>query len=296
MIDGKESIRSIQADLLTYSFYVRGKLDEDHALRIGEEIESGTDIPPPVVKPNKDGTYTVIDGRHRIFARVQILNQMHVDCLVMEFGSRRDEVRCAVVSNKGTCRPLSRTDIVRTIDGLLASGVTVKDIKWIFADAVGPGALQKYLTTARETVKKRIVLKTISLLTENPKMTVEDAARYCGCPAERVQQALMKKGQRKGSLPKLMNAMTAKKFTHVAAYQGKTMQDLLAAYREGDATRDEVSEVVAYFQARCEGLMSRLREWQGRIYSEIAPAESGASPARYETVETQHSIVMRPKP
>ena len=161
---------------------------------------------------------------------------------------------------------------------------------------VGPTALQKYLTTARETFKKRTVMKAIAMLTDNPKMTVEDAARYCGCPAERVQQALRKKGQKKANLPKLMNAMTAKKFTHLSGYQGKTMQDLLAAYRCGEATGDEVSEVVAYFQTRCEGLMARLREWQGRVYSEIAPAQQDTQAPRYETVETQHAIVMRPRP
>jgi len=160
---------------------------------------------------------------------------------------------------------------------------------------VGPTALQKYLTTARETFKKRTVMKAIALLTDNPKMAVEDAARCCGCPAERIQQALRKKGQRTTNLPRLMIAMTAKKFTHLSAYQGKTMQDLLAVYRSGEATRDEVYEVVAYFQTRCEGLMARLREWQGRVYAEIAPVPKAAQAGQYETVETPHSIIMRPR-
>ena len=65
-------------------FFVRAKLNEDHALYLAELVEAGIKLPPVEIAYSEDGAAILVDGRHRIHAYGVVLDRKSIPAVVVK--------------------------------------------------------------------------------------------------------------------------------------------------------------------------------------------------------------------
>jgi len=108
-----------------FSLYPRRHVDEGHVANLTHALASGEELPPPVV----DGQFRIIDGFHRVRARVRHDGpDVSIKVDQRRFASETDALKEAIHLNATHARKLDEADRTRAILLLQERGVETHDI------------------------------------------------------------------------------------------------------------------------------------------------------------------------
>jgi ParB-like chromosome segregation protein Spo0J len=114
------------------TFVIRLGLNQAHLDHLRTLVESGVKLPPLLISENKE----LVDGRHRL-AVYRSLGHTTVKCVVEKFTSASDKITRALECNVGGSLPPTEADITHTMQVLLATSATRRQIIDLISSRVG---------------------------------------------------------------------------------------------------------------------------------------------------------------
>lgn len=202
----KETI--INVDEIKQEFFVRAKLNEDHALYLAEIVESGGKFPPIEVSYNDKEEIILVDGRHRLYAYSTILEKKSIPAIFVA-GSREELLLRAMRANTGGSLSTGAQDINVVIKQLVCIGVAKTKIIQQMSQPHFPftaSLIRKHLEDVITQMTRDKLAAAQQAVVEG--MSALKAAEKFEVPLARLQKMLGGSSKKKAQIHEIMGNLT----------------------------------------------------------------------------------------
>lgn len=222
------------ADLII-DVFVREKTDPEYVFHLATLYEAGVEMDPIEITLSKH----VIEGRHRIEA-ANLVGRTEINAIIGPDRQRKDMIADAMIANLGGKRAPTREDILIAIEAMLRSGASER---WVRERIPFPAEVMKvYMADVKSRIQKKKIAEAKVLLTEG--LTIDQAADKVGIPMQTIQDALVTRPRKEVSLQQFKGSMVVR--NRRAGQSNRQVFDAaMKAFLDGEATKDEVFEVIA---------------------------------------------------
>lgn len=160
---------TININEIKESFFVRHRLNQDHAIQLSMLYDNGTKLPRLLVTSENE----LIDGRHRL-AALRSLDKKSVEVEYAPDADRATHLVHALQANLGGALPPSNADIIYAITQMLENGMVGSAIIKHFSNIWPPAVARRYYFDAQANLTKRRVNAAKDAVLEGK--TVQEAA------------------------------------------------------------------------------------------------------------------------
>jgi len=260
---------TIPRDKLRITFFMRTKLDEDWVLHLALLIEEGQKIKPIEVRQaDKDGSYEVIHGRHRI-AAYELARVSKIPATIRRVAVSK-VVRTAFEESVDTKAPLplKKRDVIHSIVAMYDSGMTYGEVmqslrkKWTYA------VCKKYITDAQSNMNKRKLSQALSYYAENPDSSLPDIAKQFDLRLPTLIRAWDKNNAVPIGFPETKAVMTRAQRSLVR-YIRNHLSRMRIAFTENEATQNQIEDVMDHAIYLVEDLNKVVLDEKARVASAL---------------------------
>ncbi len=219
---------------LKLGFYVRQKLDENHALLFAELLEAGKKL--PAIKITEDGT--VVDGRHRIEAH-EILRLPEIEVEVVSITDQAKLIATAYISNTGGSLPPTLEDTEQTIMMLLELGEKRASIARLLR--LPASMARKHIGNVQSKMARKKLQTAASAVTEGG-LTVGQSAQQHKVDLAKLKEFMSPKRAKKHGIPDIQRDIT-RTYQSVSAKNSRLCRSLLDKFEDGDVTKEQMESI-----------------------------------------------------
>lgn len=236
-------------------FFVRAKLNEDHALYLAELIEANIKLPPIEVAYLEDNDRPVlVDGRHRLHAYGTVLDRKSIPAIVVK-GTKEELILRAMRANTGGALSTGGADINLVIKQLLGMGVSkVKIVQQMSTPHLPftPSLIRRHLETVGQQMTRDKLVAAQHAVVEG--MTTVEAARKFDVPLARLQTVLggSRSKKKKAQIQDLAQQITKSAFAR-SKIINNTLNKALDMFDDGELRASQVEKLLE----QVEGLNKR---------------------------------------
>ena len=246
--------------LIDNDFDVREKtLFDGHGDVLANLRLEGTVLPPITVYKKDNGRYSVIDGRHRLYAAERI-GDKNISATVVPEGTKVERLKLGFNANFGGSLPPTKAEMVLLCVRLYDAGLKAWEIAAAFPSA------KRYMNYARRDITMRQINLAIQEIRNNPKISMADAAEKWGCTVTALQGAL-KGGDseaQKYTPGKLRNAFNGF-WTKFSYPSGKLFGNLTTLVSSGKVSKALALEIVDHEEDKLKSAMRINKDRRMRI-------------------------------
>lgn len=256
--------KKVQVGDLRTNLFVRQGLNHDHAIHLGELIESGVKLPPIKITPEN----VVIDGRHRIEA-YQLNDIEEIWAEIVEISDETEIIGMAFQANVGGPLPPNSKDKEHTIARLVELKVSNKRI----SEALGlpPSMTRTYVQRVKSRLNRAKLVRAAAAVTDEGK-TVPQAAKEHGVPVDKLRSHLGggRATTQKIEVGEIKKKLTAQ-FRTTSGSNAALLRGLLDKLEDGDVSANQVTEIFKHLQSLQRKAQRSVDDWEKRFKAMIAP-------------------------
>lgn len=242
---------------LKRNLFVRGALNQDHALYLAELIAAGVKLDPILVT----NELVVVDGRHRIEA-YELNIKTTVEAVIVSLATESELIGAAYRANTGGSLPPTIEDTEHTIEQLIENGETIKRI----AELLGfPASMaRKYVNTVKSKVARQKLMNAVAAVTDGG-LTVAKAVEQYGVDAERLKEMMSghRRKQKQGVAE--MQRILTKTHKSLSLKNAALIRSLLEKLEDGDVSPRQVREIFAHIERLQKQSARAVVEWKRRF-------------------------------
>lgn len=292
-------LKSVDYQTLKVKMFVRRGINEDRKLLFACMLENDEKFPPVTVYAQKDGTYLIEDGRHRLAGYEYFWHEHNtplphmVEVKIVDRPSDIDSFLEAIMANnpKG---PLSmtRADKEYQVRQMFERGLKEPKIKALLKPIYG-AETNRFVTLAKMRIEEAKRQRAVSFMIEK-KFTVDEAAAAVGIKVEDLTRFMEGKKPRGTNDPELRDrkAQIRSRYKAHGDFVHRIMTKLFEQSESGEVTQEYVSEIMIEFAKKISQQSDQLRNWRDR-FSQRREYAIAAMPT-HTVVETPAGIVMKP--
>lgn len=257
--------RKVKIKELKMNLFVRKALNQDHAIYLGELLESGQQLPPIKINPEK----IVIDGRHRIEAH-ELAGRDEIDAEVLDFHSEAELIAEAYKANVGGALPPTREDTEHTIMVLLEKEVPKRQIAEMLA--IPPSMARKYVNEVQSKMKRATLQKAVDAVAHGG-LNVPKAAEQYSVDEDALREVLSgTRRKNKKGLPDIKRELT-RQFKSSGQKTAAVLRKLSDKLEDSDVTPKQVREILDHVDHLLKTAGRTLGDWRKRFEARGVPAD-----------------------
>jgi len=263
----KSKIRELELAAIKETFVVRIALDSDRVNYLKSLKDSGIELDPVLVSEEEDGSFELIDGRHRK-AAYQLSGSTTIRCQVKKYDSLTEKIVVALKCNVHGPLPPKEADLSHVMQLLLAAGESRRSIIEMISFQVGfpPRLIKKHLDWVQANLQKSLLRKAHNTVVNDGKTVHEAAAEY-GISVETLKKHLQEKnGDEEGAINfnQLQSHIrqNCNRLNHVL---GSNLSRIARDLKDGVINEREAMTMIAYVEQLVENFNRRHREWVKRF-------------------------------
>jgi hypothetical protein len=282
----KPKVQMIPLAQIKNKFDVRTTLDEDRVLQLVGLYEGGVDLPPVELIQLGDDSYAYVDGRHRGAARAY-LDLKDVPAIISDRSLAEDAPQLfayALELNWGGAKPPTRDDITHTIIRMMENGAAQTVVR-SYLSFIPNGSLRAYIASARSTVMKRKISKSLDAIAEGA--AIEEAAKRYAVPLDSLKDVVSGKkgrwGKNRSSEVEYLTALKlyiSKELASVNNGIAKKMQDLQKKVEDGEVNSKGAMEALSAWGMHLRKTSVRVEDWKARFAAIGLEQETSANKAQ----------------
>ncbi|MBI2475016.1 hypothetical protein HYV69_01180 [Candidatus Uhrbacteria bacterium] len=260
-------IRRVRVTDLKMNLFVRKELNTEHALYLGQLIESGVKMKDMIDVTDRGGEQNVVvEGRHRKEG-YELAHVEDIDVRVLEFESEAEMIGYAYRANTGGSLPPTPQDTEHTVMLLIDKGETIKHI----GELLGlPASMARiYVKSVKSKIARQNLMKATAAVTEGG-LTVQQAAEKHGADFEDLKTHLSgKRKQRKNGVADIQRSLTSA-YKSMGSSNAAMIRSLLEKLEDGDVTRKQVTEIFNHLTALQKSALRSIEGWRKRFEAKKA--------------------------
>jgi len=169
--------------------------------------------------------------------------------------------------NSGGSLPQTNSDIIACFQALLNGGVPRKDIMETFCQIYPSRMVSDLLRRAVDNINKSKIKKALSLVAENPSLSLEEICAHHNIPLTAVQEAISRsKGKRNnGQGAKAFQIEVRSKFSRFNRGLSQTLIKVVKALDEGELDQRAALNIVGEVSTLGTKQTRLYLDWQNRI-------------------------------
>ncbi len=253
-------ISDIQTNL-----FVRQQLDPDHAMYLGELLESGVKL--PAIKLTED--LMMVDGRHRTEAH-ELAKIKEIDAEIWKYDSEEELIADAYRANTGGPKPPTPADTEHTIMLLLERKESMKRIGELLN--MPAGLARKYATEVKSRMNRQKIQQAAAAVTDGG-LTVSKAAEQYDVEAEKLKEVLSgRRRKHKNGVQDLHRQLTFN-YKSISQKNAASMRSLLDKFEDGDVTAKQAREIITHLKNLQKQSSRALHDWEKRFEAIATPSK-----------------------
>ncbi len=240
---------------LKTTFFVRRSLDEEHALRLAELLENGTELPPILITP----TGEVIDGRHRMEAH-ELTNRKEIRCRIVNVQEVSAIIAMGYKANTGGSLPPKKEDTEHTIELLLLRKVPKRRIAELLE--LPMGLASKYVNQVEFRLSQARLRQALRDVSDG--VTVEVAAKKNDVEVKALRQAISGRTRKISTITELKKLATSQ-FRSNGANVRSLLKKAEEEFNDGNLSAKELNTLITYIEKALTRSRRLVDDWKNRI-------------------------------
>lgn len=285
---------TIRLDHIRVLFFVRTALNEERVeffRQLYSENEAVTPITVAKIPGSKGAEqyYELIAGRHRVEG-CAAAGFLSIQAFVEKFATEEDKILHAVAENVGGSMPPTTADYEHSMELLINSGMTKKDIVESFPLPKAISA--KFYKLTLNKIYKRTVRKAVDAVLKGD-ISVKDASDKFKVHLEDLKKALnSRESDRDTSISKLLSQLDFP-FRSLGQSIGQKAKILIEAFESGEASNNDLEVYRNRIRTSIRHLNRNVENICGRFEAAMNPPEPTTTMSTSETIA---AVAMTAKP
>jgi len=258
-------VRQVDPRDVDTHFLVRVEMNQEWVHTLASILAAGREFKEPIVVIElPDGKYLMIDGRHRVEAKLEVNDfSVWAACVDIQPSDRNTQLMLATILNISDRLPEQAVDVKNVIERLMDARVPQSRIREMFGRFFPEQLLMRTIRLSRDRLEmKKMRLARADVATGGH--TVEDAATRRGVRAEKLRVALKGVGGKEGEKAAREKGMRQKKTERSRSLNAAVksiaqgMRAILKDLADGLTTPDEGLELLIHVETAVRRVQNAL--------------------------------------
>ena len=269
----KATMKTVKIADIHTNLFVRGELDQDHALYLGDLIEAGVSMRDMIEVTERDGLIEIVDGRHRKEG-YELAKVSEVKVKVLDFDSEAEMIAYAYRANTGGSKPPTPADTEHTIMLLIQQNEGMKRIGELLG--LPTSLARRYATEVKSRMNRAQLQRAAGAVTEGGLTVTKAAAQYDVDP-EKLKEILS------GHIHKVKNGVAecqrnlSTLYKSVGLKNARLLKSLIEKYEDGDVNAKQMLEIFKHLEDLQKKSSKVTVDWKARFQAIVDKSKEDAA-------------------
>lgn len=271
--------KTVKSKDITWNFYVRDSLNEDHVLYLTELYEQKINLPPIKVKEIGPNKYEGVDGRHRFNAQTTMLERESIQVEIVDYKNKSDEIFDAFKSNLGGPLPPTREDVKHTIELMLAVSGRESVYKYFCPKYYDSATIRRYMDDI-VSQQYHTLINTAKRAVLEGDLSVSKAAKQYRIKETDLRLALggIKKGHKIKKFDDIKRNFTFTSRSSAHKYQAG-ISNAIELYEQGEISASDVKNLIRQVKGFARRINRGSEDWESRLEA-LVSAKTNIKPVK----------------